>query len=168
MLPESEVRRSMSYAKGLGKKYVDNERLWLKTEDMVRRAMINGGVPFVEVPDEAAYCSDQPSSETGALVRLWSSTKSWSARPESSHQFLRGYQQVSTPKRMMGAMVDPDYETAAVVIYTGELASLKRFKDDVKEVAKGYDCGMQVKNYNDIHEGDIIEAFQEVAVKKTL
>ena len=55
-----------------------------------------------------------------------------------------------------------------VVIYTGELSSLKRFKDDVKEVAKGYDCGMQVKNYNDIREGDIIEAFQEVAVKKTL
>jgi len=55
-----------------------------------------------------------------------------------------------------------------VVIYTGELASLKRFKDDVKEVSKGYDCGMQVKNYNDIKEGDIIEAFQEVAVKKKL
>ncbi|MFM1877855.1 MAG: hypothetical protein RLZZ241_721 [Bacteroidota bacterium] len=55
-----------------------------------------------------------------------------------------------------------------VVIYTGELASLKRFKDDVKEVSKGYDCGMQVKNYNDIREGDILEAFQEVAVKKKL
>ncbi|WP_406685043.1 translation initiation factor IF-2 [Seonamhaeicola sp. MEBiC1930] len=55
-----------------------------------------------------------------------------------------------------------------VVIFTGELATLKRFKDDVKEVSKGYDCGMQVKNYNDIKEGDIIEAFQEVAVKKTL
>ncbi|MDC3269369.1 translation initiation factor IF-2 [Flavobacteriaceae bacterium] len=55
-----------------------------------------------------------------------------------------------------------------VVIYTGELASLKRFKDDVKEVSKGYDCGMQVKNYNDIHEGDIIESFHEVAVKKKL
>jgi len=55
-----------------------------------------------------------------------------------------------------------------VVIYTGELASLKRFKDDVKEVSKGYDCGIQVKNYNDIHEGDIIEAYQEVAVKKKL
>ncbi|PHQ31128.1 translation initiation factor IF-2 [Leeuwenhoekiella nanhaiensis] len=55
-----------------------------------------------------------------------------------------------------------------VVIYTGELASLKRFKDDVKEVSKGYDCGMQVKNYNDIREGDIIEAYQEVAVKKKL
>lgn len=55
-----------------------------------------------------------------------------------------------------------------VVIYTGELASLKRFKDDVKEVAKGYDCGLQVKNYNDIKEGDIVEAFQEVAVKKKL
>ncbi|WP_435578214.1 translation initiation factor IF-2 [Gilvibacter sp.] len=55
-----------------------------------------------------------------------------------------------------------------VVIFTGELASLKRFKDDVKEVSKGYDCGMQVKNYNDIKEGDIVEAFQEVAVKKKL
>jgi len=55
-----------------------------------------------------------------------------------------------------------------VVIYTGELSSLKRFKDDVKEVSKGYDCGLQVKNYNDIKEGDIVEAFQEVAVKKKL
>ncbi|WP_411766777.1 translation initiation factor IF-2 [Winogradskyella sp. A3E31] len=55
-----------------------------------------------------------------------------------------------------------------VVVYTGELASLKRFKDDVKEVSKGYDCGMQIKNYNDIKEGDVIEAFQEVEVKKKL
>ncbi|WP_340200437.1 translation initiation factor IF-2 [Ascidiimonas sp. W6] len=55
-----------------------------------------------------------------------------------------------------------------VVIFTGTLTSLKRFKDDVKEVSKGYDCGIQVKNYNDIKEGDIIEAFQEVAVKKKL
>ena len=55
-----------------------------------------------------------------------------------------------------------------VVFYTGELASLKRFKDDVKEVGKGYDCGMQIKNYNDIKEGDVIEAFHEVEVKKKL
>ena len=55
-----------------------------------------------------------------------------------------------------------------IVIYTGELSSLKRFKDDAKEVAKGYDCGMQVKNYNDIKEGDIIEGYQEVAVKKKM
>lgn len=55
-----------------------------------------------------------------------------------------------------------------VVIFTGELTSLKRFKDDVKEVSKGYDCGLQIKNYNDIKEGDIVEAFQEVAVKKKL
>ena len=55
-----------------------------------------------------------------------------------------------------------------VVVFTGELTSLKRFKDDAKEVAKGYDCGMQVKNYNDIKEGDIIESFREVAVKKKL
>lgn len=55
-----------------------------------------------------------------------------------------------------------------VVTYTGELASLKRFKDDAKEVSKGYDCGMQVKNYNDIQIGDVLEAFMEVAVKKKL
>lgn len=55
-----------------------------------------------------------------------------------------------------------------VVVFTGELASLKRFKDDAKEVTKGYDCGMQIKNYNDIKEGDVIEAFHEVEVKKTL
>ena len=55
-----------------------------------------------------------------------------------------------------------------VVVFTGNLASLKRFKDDVKEVAKGYDCGLQVNNYNDIKEGDTVEAFQEIAVKKKL
>ncbi len=55
-----------------------------------------------------------------------------------------------------------------VVVYTGELASLKRFKDDAKEVAKGYDCGMQIKNYNDLKENDIIEAYHEVEVKKKL
>jgi len=55
-----------------------------------------------------------------------------------------------------------------VVVYTGELTSLKRFKDDAKEVAKGYDCGMQIKNYNDLYEKDIIEAYKEVAVNKKL
>lgn len=55
-----------------------------------------------------------------------------------------------------------------VVIHSGELASLKRFKDDVKEVAKGYDCGIQIKNYNNIEVGDVIEAYQEVEVKKKL
>ncbi|MEK9912836.1 MAG: translation initiation factor IF-2, partial [Flavobacteriaceae bacterium] len=55
-----------------------------------------------------------------------------------------------------------------VVVFDGELASLKRFKDDVKEVSKGYDCGLQVKNYNDIRVDDQIEAYQEVAVQKKL
>ncbi len=55
-----------------------------------------------------------------------------------------------------------------VVIFTGELTALKRFKDDVKEVSKGYDCGIQIKNYNDIQQLDLIEAFQEVEVKKKL
>lgn len=55
-----------------------------------------------------------------------------------------------------------------IVVFTGTLASLKRFKDDVKEVAKGYDCGLQIKNYNDIKIDDTLEFFKEVAVKKTL
>ncbi len=55
-----------------------------------------------------------------------------------------------------------------IVIYTGELGSLKRFKDDVKEVASGYDCGLNISNYNDVKEGDMIEAFEEVAVSKKL
>ena len=55
-----------------------------------------------------------------------------------------------------------------VVVFSGNLASLKRFKDDVKEVAKGYDCGIQIKNFNEIEELDVLECFQEVAVKKKL
>ena len=55
-----------------------------------------------------------------------------------------------------------------VVVHTGSLTSLKRFKDDVKEVSKGYDCGLQLKNYNDIKLNDVLECYQEVAVKKTL
>jgi len=55
-----------------------------------------------------------------------------------------------------------------IVIYSGELGSLKRFKDDVKEVATGYECGLNIHNYNDIKVGDIIEAFEEIEVKKTL
>jgi len=55
-----------------------------------------------------------------------------------------------------------------IVIYTGELGSLKRFKEDVKEVATGYECGLNVTNFNDIKVGDIIEAFEEIEVKQTL
>lgn len=55
-----------------------------------------------------------------------------------------------------------------IVIYTGELGSLKRFKDDVKEVKSGFECGLNIKNYNDIKEGDFIEGFEVVEVKKTL
>jgi len=55
-----------------------------------------------------------------------------------------------------------------IVIYSGELGSLKRFKDDVKEVAAGYECGLNIHNYNDIKIGDVIEPFEEIEVKKTL
>ena len=55
-----------------------------------------------------------------------------------------------------------------VVVYTGELASLKRFKDDVKEVTKGYECGLNIQNFNNIEVGDIVEAYEQVEVKRKL
>lgn len=55
-----------------------------------------------------------------------------------------------------------------IVVYTGDLESLKRFKDDAKEVAKGYECGLNIRGYNDLQEGDFIEAFEQVSVAKTL
>ncbi len=55
-----------------------------------------------------------------------------------------------------------------IVVYTGKLASLKRFKDDVKEVVSGQDCGLSVENFNDIKTGDIVEAYEEIEVKRKL
>ena len=46
-----------------------------------------------------------------------------------------------------------------VVVYTGKISSLKRFKDDVREVATGFECGVGIENFNDLQEGDVIEAF---------
>jgi translation initiation factor IF-2 len=53
-------------------------------------------------------------------------------------------------------------------MYTGKLSSLKRFKDDVKEVTKDYECGVGLEKFNDIKQGDIIEAFDEVQERPTL
>jgi translation initiation factor IF-2 len=55
-----------------------------------------------------------------------------------------------------------------IVIYTGDLGSLKRFKDDVREVTSGYECGLNIDNFNDVKVGDIVEGYQTVQVKKTL
>lgn len=55
-----------------------------------------------------------------------------------------------------------------IVIFTGELDSLKRFKDDVREVTTGYECGISIRNFNDIKVGDIIESFEEIEEKRTL
>ena len=55
-----------------------------------------------------------------------------------------------------------------VVVYTGALGSLKRFKDDAKEVAKGFECGLNIERFNDIKVGDVVEAYEEVEVKQTL
>jgi translation initiation factor IF-2 len=55
-----------------------------------------------------------------------------------------------------------------IVIYQGALGSLKRFKDDAKEVKFGYECGLNIDKFNDIQVGDIVESFEEVEVKQTL
>ena len=55
-----------------------------------------------------------------------------------------------------------------IVVYTGNLSSLKRFKDDVNEVRKGFECGLSIENFNDIKVGDIIEGYAEVEVKRKL
>lgn len=55
-----------------------------------------------------------------------------------------------------------------IVVHSGDLESLKRFKDDVKDVTKGYECGLKIKNYNDIQAGDVVEAYEEVEVKRKL
>lgn len=55
-----------------------------------------------------------------------------------------------------------------VVVWSGELDSLKRFKDDVKEVKEGYECGLSLKNYNEIQEGDRLEIYEIVEVSRTL
>jgi len=55
-----------------------------------------------------------------------------------------------------------------IVVFTGELSSLKRFKEDVKEVTSGYECGLSINNYNDIKVGDLIEAYEEIEVKQSL
>jgi len=55
-----------------------------------------------------------------------------------------------------------------IVVYSGKLGSLKRFKDDVKEVKTGFECGLNIENFNDIKVGDIIEGYEEVEVARTL
>ena len=60
------------------------------------------------------------------------------------------------------------YNSRGIVIFEGEIDTLKRFKDDVKEVAKGYECGITIKNFNDIKEGDIIEAFIMEEIKRRM
>jgi translation initiation factor IF-2 len=55
-----------------------------------------------------------------------------------------------------------------IVVHSGKLASLKRFKDDVKEVIHGQDCGLNIDNFNDIQVGDIIEAYEEIEIKRKL
>jgi translation initiation factor IF-2 len=55
-----------------------------------------------------------------------------------------------------------------VVVYSGDLSSLKRFKEDVNEVRKGFECGMSIENFNDIKVGDIVEGYENIEVKREL
>jgi translation initiation factor IF-2 len=55
-----------------------------------------------------------------------------------------------------------------IVVFSGELSSLKRFKDDAKDVQAGMECGLSIHNYNDVQVGDVIEGYEQVAVKRTL
>ena len=69
------------------------------------------------------------------------------------------YTRLKARSRVIGLIRD------GIVVYDGEISSLKRFKDDVKEVDKGYECGIGLENYNDIKEGDIIEAYELVEIR---
>jgi translation initiation factor IF-2 len=55
-----------------------------------------------------------------------------------------------------------------IVVYSGLIETLKRFKDEVKEVLSGQECGIRLKDFNDVKTGDMLEAFEETAVKRTL
>lgn len=55
-----------------------------------------------------------------------------------------------------------------IVVFTGEIDALKRYKDDVTEVKKGFECGIRIRNFNDIKEGDVVESFEQKEVKRTL
>ncbi|MCK6629401.1 MAG: threonine--tRNA ligase [Anaerolineae bacterium] len=95
------MRLSTHHKKGLGKKYVDNERLWLKTEDMVRRAMEHGGVPFVEVPDEAAFYGPkidvQIWSAIGREFSLATNQVDFAVPPRFNLTFINQHGQEETP-----------------------------------------------------------------------
>ncbi len=113
---EKYVMRFSTHAKaGLGKKYIDNERLWLKTEDMVRRAMENGGVPYVEVPDEAAFYGPKID------VQIWSAI---------GREFTLATNQVdfAVPERFDLKFVNPQGEDEVpLCIHRAPLSTHERF-----------------------------------------
>ncbi len=108
------MRLSIHHKKGLGKKYVDNERLWLQTEEMVRRAMDNGGVPYVEVPDEAAFYGPKID------VQIWSAI---------GREFSMATNQVdfAVPERFDLAFVNPEgQEETPLCIHRAPLGTHER------------------------------------------
>ncbi len=113
---EKYVMRFSTHAKaGLGKKYIDNERLWLKTEDMVRRAMQNGGVPYIEVPDEAAFYGPKID------VQIWSAI---------GREFTLATNQVdfAVPERFDLKFINPQgEEEIPLCIHRAPLSTHERF-----------------------------------------
>jgi threonyl-tRNA synthetase len=109
------MRFSTHHRKGLGKKYIDNERLWLKTEDMVRRAMQNGGIPFVEQSDEAAFYGPKID------VQVWSAI---------GKEFTLATNQVdfAQPERFSLTFVNKDgHEETPLCIHRAPLSTHERF-----------------------------------------
>ena len=115
------MRLSTHHAKGLGKKYVDNQPLWLKTEEMVRRAMDNGGVPYVEVPDEAAFYGPkidvQVWSAIGREFSLATNQVDFAVPPRFDLKFINPNNEEETPlcihraplgthERMIGFLIE--------------------------------------------------------------
>jgi threonyl-tRNA synthetase len=145
------MRLSTHHPKGLGKKYVDNEPLWLKTEEMVRRAMEHGGVPFVEVPDEAAFYGPkidvQIWSAIGREFTLATNQVDFAVPPRFDLNFINRDGQEETPlcihraplsthERMVGFLIE-HYAGAFPVWLAPEQVRVIPITDDHNEHALG-------------------------------
>lgn len=143
------MRLSTHHPKGLGKKYVDNEPLWLKTEEMVRRAMTNGGVPFVEVADEAAFYGPkidvQIWSAIGREFTLATNQVDFAVPPRFDLEFTNSEGQAETPlcihraplsthERMIGFLIE-HYAGAFPVWLSPEQVRVVPITDEHNEYA---------------------------------
>ena len=91
-----------------------------------------------------------------------------SGRARGADVFVRLARRAAGVERRVSRQDDRCVIRDHVVLHSGDLDSLRRFKDDVKEVKQGYECGMMLTNFNDVREGDILEAFEIIEVARTL